>query len=170
MSIRGIGATMVIAGCTSIGLRTVQASKREIHILQELIHAAVCMESILKFQLTPLPELCRQTSHQASGAVREILANLAGELEWQTAPDVYSCMCEALRKSRPLSSRIRRDFQNLGRSLGQFDVEGQLKQLEGFRSRCQEELLSLSREKDNRFRSYRTLGICAGTALAILLL
>ena len=56
----------------------------------------------------------------------------------------------------------------LGKSLGRFDLNGQLLGVESVRSYCRRELGSLEAGRDQRIRGYQTLGVCAGAALAIL--
>ena len=56
----------------------------------------------------------------------------------------------------------------MGSSLGRFDLDGQLLGLEAVRVYCQEQLSEMSKDRDVRLRSYQTLGLCAGAALAIL--
>jgi len=47
-------------------------------------------------------------------------------------------------------------------------MEGQLKGLESVRQECRRQVETLSYNRDARLRSYQTLGLCAGAALAIL--
>ena len=61
-------------------------------------------------------------------------------------------------------------LRNLGISLGRFDLPGQLQGIHTARGECQSALDRLCSNRDNRLRSYETLGLCAGAALAILLL
>jgi hypothetical protein len=99
-----------------------------------------------------------------------VLVQLASELEAQVAPDAGSCMNAVLSKTSGLPPRTRKNFQLLGVSLGQFDLQGQLTGLEAARKQCRRELDELSKNRDVRLRSYQTLGLCAGSALAILFL
>ena len=168
MSIRGIGAILIISGCSCLGISIVHGYKREVHILKELVKAINFMENMLQFNLCPLPELCRQAGKRANGTVRDIFSNMARELDWQTAPDVYSCMCEALSKSQSISSKAKSYFLQLGVSLGQFDLAGQVKELTSIRSSCELELQQLTKDRDTRTRSCQTLCVCSGIALAIL--
>ena len=46
--------------------------------------------------------------------------------------------------------------------------QGQILGLEAVRSHCRSELDALSANQDERLRSYQTLGLCTGAALAIL--
>jgi len=56
----------------------------------------------------------------------------------------------------------------LGSSLGRFDLKGQLSGLESVRNTCRKTLEEMNRNRDNRLRSYQTLGLCCGAALVIL--
>lgn len=169
MSIKGIGAILIIAGCSGFGISLASASRREVRLLQSLIEAITHMENELQYSLSPLPDLCRQTGHSVSGAIRDVFLNLARELDWQVSPDVQICMHEALARSPRLPSSVHQRFLQLGSTLGRFDLSGQIKELEAIQLSCQQTLLSLSQNQDSRLRSLQTLGICTGAALAILL-
>ena len=170
MNYRWIGAVLVIAGCGGFGFSIAAGYKREESTLRQLIQALNTMEWELSYRLTPLPELCRQAGNEVRGALREVFFNLARELDWQTAPDAASCMAAALKRSRDLSRRTRELMMELGRTLGRYDLPRQLKGLEEIREGCRKQLEALSRNREVRLRSYGTLGLCAGAALAILFL
>ena len=79
-------------------------------------------------------------------------------------------MLAALSQVQGLPKSIYSAFILLGNTLGKFDLEGQISGIDAVRSFCEQELNSLSANKQNRIRSYETLGICAGAALAVLLI
>ncbi len=164
-----IGAAMIIGGFGMFGFSMVAAHKREEAALRSLIGALDYMQCELQYRMTPLPDLCRQAGEQNHNLVGYILLMLARELECQISPDVECCMTEALKAGEALPQRTRKAFEILGTSLGRFDLEGQIRGLEGVRSFCRGELEHLSINRDARLRSYQTLGLCAGSALAILL-
>lgn len=163
-----IGAILVICACGGLGFGIAAASSREESALRQLLGALDFMECELQYHLTPLPELCRQAGLAGKGTIREVLLALASELESQIAPDVHSCMAAALASCREVPGRVRQVLETMGTSLGRFDMEGQVKGLEAVRGRCRRELEGLEQNRDNRLRSYQTLGLCAGAALAIL--
>lgn len=165
-----IGAIFIIAGCGGCGFSVASASIRETRMLQGLLRTLRYMECELQYNLSPLPDLCRQAGSNAFGPVREVFVNLARELEWQIQPDVRSCMVEVVGKSHTMPGSVRKLFYQLGDSLGRFDLSGQLSELQSLQTTCERELQKVSCHQDTRMRSYRTLGLCAGIALAILLL
>ena len=170
MNYRWIGGILVILGCGGFGIRMAAAHRREEAALRELIGALDLMECELQYHLTPLPELCRQAAGECRGNLRRVLQQLSEELNAQIAPDVESCMLSALAQGWDLPAAVREQLLNLGRSMGRFDLEGQLKGLEAVRGICRQKLTELNENKEVRLRSYQTLGFCAGVALAILLI
>ena len=58
----------------------------------------------------------------------------------------------------------------LSMGLGRFDLESQLAAIERAKGSITSVLLQLQAQKRARCRSYETIGICAGLALAVILL
>lgn len=170
MNYKWMGAVLVVAGCGGFGFSIAASHRRKAKLLRQLIRALGYMECELQYRLTPLPELCRLTAKEVTGILRDVFLNLARELDWQISPDAGSCMSAAVRKSPDLPVNLKEHLLNLGHTLGKFDLEGQLQGLQAVRSACEEDLKLLDMDGENRLRSYQTLGLCAGTALAILFL
>lgn len=168
MTGKWIGALFVFCGCGGLGFSIAAASRQEESALRQLIGALDYMECELQYHLTPLPELCRQAGRETQGTIRRILTALAQELDSQISPDVESCMRGALLSCQETPKRVRQAFEIMGSSLGRFDVDGQVRGLETVRGFCRRELDRMSQNRDSRLRSYQTLGLCAGAALAIL--
>lgn len=168
MQYKWIGACCVIISCGGFGFFLCAAHKREEWILRQLAAALDYMQCELQYRLTPLPELCHQAGLHGKGVIRQILLQLAEELNCQLSPDVSSCMDTVLRATEQLPKKVKANFHLLGNSLGRFDLEGQMKGLEAVRQQCREDIQALTVDKSTRLRSYQTLGLCAGAALVIL--
>ena len=170
MSCKWIGAIFIVAGCGGFGFSVAANYRQEERRLRELIRALQLMQCELQYRLTPLPELCRLAGQASGGVIKEVLMGLAAELEWQTEPDAASCMDSVLKRTQTLSARSRRLLHQLGKTLGRFDLEGQQQGLQATCSACIAASNSLREDRTVRLRSYQTLGLCAGAALAILFL
>ena len=168
MPVKWIGAMLVVVGCGGFGFMMALNIMREAAALRQLISAVDFMCCELEYRLTPLPELCRKVSEQYSGSVGAAFQLLTEELEGQVAPDAAVCMETAIKKTPELPKRTAAALVSLGRTLGLFDLSGQLKGLRGLQEECGYYLEELERDKTQRLRSYQTLGLCAGAALAIL--
>lgn len=170
MSIKGIGAVLIIAGCGGFGYSLAAGIRQQEKLLHQLIHILQVLESELQYRLTPLPELCALACGECDGILRKTFRELRSALSRQERPDAAACMDSVLNRSEAVSGRIRRHLRYLGKSLGRFDLTGQLEGLRRVRCACEADLTLLTRNRDQRLRSYQTLSLCAGTALAILFL
>ena len=170
MSYRVMGAVLIFAGCGGFGFSIAANYKTREKLLRQLCCILDYMECELQYQLTPLPELCRHSVRNCRGILRDVFLNLSRELDWQTSPDAGSCMAAALRKSPNLPGELRKYLMHLGHTLGRFDLPGQLQGIKAVKQMCRAELKRLGRDRNSRLRSYQTLGLCAGAALAILFL
>jgi len=168
MILKVMGVVLVITGCGGVGFRVAANHRQEEKMLRQLIGVLDLMECELQYRLTPLPELCRMASKECSGVLGNVFLELALEMESQASPDMYSCMDTVLKKVGSLPDLARDGLDLLGRSIGRFDIDGQLKGFEAVRQECRRSLEQLADNRDARLRSYQTLGLCAGAALAIL--
>ena len=168
MSLKLIGATLVILACGGFGFRMVALHIREEKTLRELIFLLDYMECELQYRMTPLPELCRQGAAQCKGVLRTVFLRLTEELEDQIAPNVSSCVDAVLENEKNIPQLTVQMLELLGRCLGRFDLEGQIRGLEAVRNEARRNLGTICENKEIRLRTYQTLGICTGAALAIL--
>lgn len=168
MPFRIIGALLVIGGCSAAGFLFALNSKKETQTLKSIIELLEYWKNELSFHLTPLPELCIQAAARDQTILGKLMGTIANELERQISSDVETCILAALQRFPdfpPLSKQI---LETLGRSLGKFDLEGQINGIDSVlkeANRLYEQHLNL---QDVRLRNYKTLGICAGVAIAIL--
>lgn len=168
MTMKWIGAVLVVAGCGWAGFSAAAAHCREERSLRGLIRALRHMEWELSYRMTPLPELCRQGAREAGGAVGAVFSAFAALLENKTFPEVSACMRRAIRDNRDLPKSCCGYLMELGRSLGRYDLPGQLEGLRWVRGQCQLAQEELREGRGERLRTYQTLGLCLGAALVIL--
>ena len=168
MSIKWIGAVLIVCCGGMVGFMVSAAYRNEEQNLRQLISALEYMICELNYRRSPLPDLCGLMGKERSGQIGRLFDNLAKELNSHVSPDVQSCLAAAASTIGPLSKSVQEAICIMGSSLGRFDLDGQLQGLESVRTYCREQLIGLSKDRDIRLRSYQTLGLCAGAALAIL--
>lgn len=169
MDYKWIGAVLIISACGGFGFSLCNSHRQEENTLRSLIAVLDFMSSELHYRATPLPELCLMAEKESKGALQPVFSALAMELEGNLSPDVSRCMEAALNQAE-LPPLTHRNLQLLGSTLGRFDLEGQLKGLETVRTTCRTDLDALTAGRESRLRNYQTLSLCAGAALAILLI
>ena len=170
MYYRWLGALLIVTGCGGFGYTLTAEYKKQEILLKALLQSIKTMQWELQYRLTPLPELCQMAGKQAGGKIGKVFCGAAKEMEQQLAPNAESCLLQAISREPHLPHSIRLLLKQLGISLGRYDLSGQLEGLEAVAAACHEEQESLQEGRQERFRSYRTLSICAGAALAILFL
>lgn len=168
MNFRVIGAILVVLSSSAVGFSIVSIQKQEQKALLQLIRGLEYMACELEFRLPPLPELCTLTAMQLTGPARDFFLALEGEIQNNTAEDVYGCVCSAVENVKKMPEAAKRNLLLLGKTLGRFDLAGQLSGIASVSELCKRDLEGLQNNQDVRFRAYRTLGICAGIALVIL--
>ena len=167
MTIKYVGAILVICGCGGVGFSMAAAYRREEQLLRQLMEILQFLQCELQYRLTPLPELCRMAGKMGQGSVHAVFTRLSQELDSRHAPEVNDCLSAAMEDSA-LSPGLRELLHKLGQSMGRFDLNGQLQGLKAVGRLCLERLEALQCNRSDRLRSYQTLGLCAGAALAIL--
>ena len=165
-----IGAVLVILACSGCGLMMAAGDRNEERSLRQLKRILEWIGSELACRMWPLPVLFRQVAEQAEGSLKRILSEFADELDRQAAPDAFSCMEAVLERHPGVPMKCRQLLSDLGRSLGRYDLDGQLREIVNIQQEAQRLLQELSVGREDRQRCYRTLGLCAGLALVILLL
>ena len=170
MTYKWIGAALVIAACSGFGFTMASAHMKNEKQLRQMLLVLEDMECLLQYKLMPLPELCRSAANRINGPVRSLIQLFSQELERQIAPDVPTCMSAALSQCQNLNGNVRYLFSELGHSLGSFDLAGQVKSLEYVKNNCYIVLKHMESNRELRIKCYQTLGICAGVALAIILI
>lgn len=170
MDFKWIGAVLIISGCGGFGFSVGSAHRREERCLRSLLRVLEYMTCELQFRATPLPELCRGAAKDCGRELAGLFSRLAEQLELCSSSDAATSMEAALNVTPGLPLSAARNLKFLGGSLGRFDLSGQLKALEEARNQCRSDLDALTAGRDERLRNYQTLSLCAGAALAILLI
>ena len=170
MGYKWVGAILIIASCGGCGFSIAAGKRREEKLHNQLLDVLQFMENELQYRLTALPELCRMAAAKTRGDLRHVFSNLYQELQSRKLPDAGSCMYAAIRQTGEIPPGIRRLLIQLGNSLGQFDLPGQLTGIRSVRKRCLDSLENIRKNRDAQLRCYQTLGVCAGAALAVVLI
>ncbi len=170
MSIKWIGALLVIAACGAMGIKMSMAYIKQERQLEQLLASMHYIKCELQYRLTPLSQVVYQCSVQTTGALRSFYQNLQKELDTQISPNAQYCMRSALTKSNDLFPSTAAVLRRLGETLGAFDLDGQLIGIEEASAFCRETIDNMKKNRTDRIRNYQTLGLCAGAALVILFL
>lgn len=169
MSLKWIGALLIIAGCGGFGFQMAWSVGKEIKAFRQLVSFLDFLSCELSYRMTPLPDAIRMALPSQTGCIKSVMTKLVEELDSQIAPDVASCMSASVGKVPNIPASVRSVLLEFGSLCGNFDLDGQQQGLQYIKQLCQNTLEQLEANRVQRTRSYQTLGLCAGAALAILL-
>ncbi|MBO5867675.1 MAG: stage III sporulation protein AB [Oscillospiraceae bacterium] len=170
MILRWIGAICIVIGSGFIGLAHTYHHKKTVNLLKQVISAVDYMERELKYRHPPVPELFSSAAEHISGTIGELLKHVAIETELRFHQDVRTCFDIVMEKSFHLPDIIVCACQLIGSAIGEFDISGQIENLNNVHSECLTMQDKLTEEQDIRMRSFQTLALCCGAAVAILLI
>ena len=160
-----LGAACVIFSASAVGFGFSGNVRRQCAQLTALIEALTYLKSEMLYRRTPLPQaLGMLAEHSADAAVGGLLAKAAKKLEESCTLSVHAAFRAALGMADGQA------LLSLSLSLGQLDLDGQERALELASERLSAQLRLLEQGRSARCRSYATIGICAGMALAVILL
>ncbi len=164
------GALCIAVGCGAFGFHLAANDRKKGLLLQQLEKLLEWMECELQWQASSLPQLFQSAASHTSGPISRFSATVAQQLKLCIFADASDCVQTVLTQFPLFCEPVRELLVELGNSLGQLDLDGQLRQLGAVKARCQALWKKHYENQDQRVRSYQTLGLCAGFALAILLL
>lgn len=148
-----------------------QSVRYEERCLQQLLRVLELMCCEIRSRLSPALELSTQAEQMCTGVMRAVFHDLSRFIAAQEESDtekIISGVLKAHAHRLPLSCE--RFLLELGQILGAYDTDVQIGALEGLAGRVSAALSELRRGKADRCRSYEVLAVCAGCALAIILL
>lgn len=170
MTIRLMGCMLVFVACAGCGFSMAADSQKEEQAVRQLLQALDRMASELRAAAPPLPQLCRTVGRNTRGTVGRAFLALSEQLTGPNSVSPGIGMLRAVRQAGDIPSVARDLLLRLGGSLGRYDLDSELKGVENLREEAQRQLHRLEEGKEGRLRGYRTLGVCGGAALAILLI
>lgn len=165
-----IGCALVMGGCWGIGFAMAARDKAQERSLSQLEQIFGWMIDELSCRMWPLNTLFQLVAEMTDGDLKHILLSFSLELDKRSEKDATDCMKAVLEREQRIPPQCKMLLGELGKSLGRYDLSGQIRELERIRSQANRLLLEHRDGSEQRLRSYKTLGLCAGAVLMIILL
>lgn len=158
----------IIIASTLIGiLFSKKYSKREKE-LKDMKSALNMFATKIKFTYEPIPNLFLEISNKIGGNVGKIFERASNRMKEESAGAAWNN--SFLDVPNNLLEEDVVILKNLGRLLGQTDLEGQISEIEVVSQFLNTQLENAKQEKLKNEKMYRTLGIISGLAIAIILI
>ena len=170
--IRLFGASLVVLAASAAGFGFAKNVRLQCAQLDALSWALETMAGEMSARLTPLPEIFLLLGSGAQKDVSLFFKTAAMALMTPpgcTVPVAFKRGFAAAMNFRPGEQAVQALYA-LSAGLGRFELERQLAAIEQAKAAVTRALLSLQAQKQVRTRCYGTIGVCAGLALAVILL
>ena len=165
--LKWLGAAGICLACAGVGFSMARELEQQERLLGILLHKLGYIYRQLHYRATPLPELLLNAAGEEQDPISAIFRAIPGHLHGQNG---QVAMEDALQTWKNIPEAVKTLLSLLGGCMGAFDLDGQLSHLESVMEECKRSMAHLAETKQIRLRNYRTMGICAGAAITILLL
>lgn len=163
-----VGLIFIVLSAGSVGFRIGVILKNRCHYLMELIKMLQILENEISFGGTPLPQAFALVAQTAEGEVKKIFSHLSVQMENCRWISPKTAMEGALKGNQEtVADSI---LLELAEKIGKYDLDTQISSIRIAQAQVQQMLNDLEQERKVKSKTYQTLSICAGLAVAILLI
>lgn len=166
------GVIFIVVSAGSMGFRVALSLRRRCALLRQLMAALQLLRNEIAVCGTPLPQAFALMAASSDGLLERLFSRIAKDMDKRRWLTPLAAMQQALRDlpELPRDDRISMILLELAGKLGKYDLDSQLHGIDLAQAQLEEERLTAERERSVKGKTYETLGICAGLAMAILLL
>lgn len=158
----------IVVSSTFLGILFSKKYSNREKELKEMKNALNIFKAKIKFTYEPIPNIFLEISNKIDGNVGKIFERASNRMKEENAGDAWVKAYDDVP-----NNLIEEDIvilKNLGRLLGQTDIEGQLSQIEVVTQFLDGQLENAKQEKIKNEKMYRTLGIVGGLTISIILI
>ncbi|MGN1270230.1 MAG: hypothetical protein ACI4UU_05135 [Clostridia bacterium] len=160
--------SMIIGASSAIGILFSKKYANREKELKEMKNSLNIFATKIKFTYEPIPNVFMEISNKIGGNVGNIFARAANRMQEISAGEAW---VQALEETKyNLNKEDISVIKNLGRMLGQTDLEGQISEIEVVNEFLNSQLENAKEERRKNEKMYRTLGLVCGLTIAIILI
>lgn len=163
-----LGIIFIVCSTAYMGFHLANGFRLRRKLLTQFLRCLPIIRNEIVFCGTPIPKIFRLISDHTDGEVHEVFGQVSKQMEEHKTMTPTEAMEETLtaRKYTCLVPRL----LELADKLGNYDVEAQIAGIDQVQSQAELQVDELEQERLQKGKVYESLGICAGLALAILLI
>ena len=168
MVIRMVGAALTLLSGVLYAANITKEHRAKERDLEEFMLILEHFSWELQTNLSPLAVCCLAAARCGRGKIGALFADLAERLEYGAEASAAECMAQ-VRHNYNISFSIAARLDQLGDTLGRYDLSGQIAGIKAIGELCRRDLRALAAERTKTVKTCQTLGLCTGAAVAILL-
>lgn len=172
MWLKWLGGGLVIAGCSGLGIWHSILFLSRLKILCELERGILILKGEIAYGRTPLPQAFEQMAERTSGVVSDFFRTIAalldeGKEDYQT---LWGRTIHQFFTEHEMKKEDKKEFVDLGRTIGYLDAGMQLKSLQLYQERLHKSIRGMEQEKEKYMKLYPVVGTMCGALLFIIML
>ena len=169
--IRYFGFVLVTAGSAAIGILMASGVKQREQLYRQALFMLSYMQGEIEFHLSTLDKISLDLSQRLPAPLGGVFSAMNRRILQSPGNSLGQQMRLALRDcGQAMPAELQDELSALFSHLGRQDVSAQIRAIEESRQRLSLLRQQLFADRRERCRAYRTIGLCAGFALAILLI
>ena len=167
-----VGILIIVLSAGSMGFRIAASLKKRCQLLRQLSSALQVLKNEISFCGTPLPQAFALMAVSVQDAPERVFSSVARQMEQRRWLTPQHAMEQALTEQPELGWDVDTAdlLLKLAAGLGKYDRDSQMQTIERVGAELECLLQAAEQERSIRSRTYKTLGICAGLAVGILLI
>lgn len=167
---KAIGLCLVVAAGLLCGLFAALHLKQRVKTLTLTVELLTFLQSRIRYTAAPLSALLCEAAAQERFAALLFLQQTAALLtQGQTVPQAWQNGVRSRERQDGLTSEDQTLLLHIGDDLGRTDTSGQTAHLALYYQQLEQTLVTARDTAKTKGTLYRTLGLCAGAAAALLL-
>ncbi|MDU5413459.1 MAG: stage III sporulation protein SpoIIIAB [Clostridium perfringens] len=169
---KGFFLLIIVLLSSLIGYLYGEGFRNRLSQLRELKRALIDFENDIVYTYTPLPESIESIALKAKRPIKELFNEISFKLKNNEVENVYMAFKESINEHKKEMNLRNKDFEillDLSKSLGETNVEGQIKIFNLAKEKLDIELEIAEDECNKNTKVYRYLGVAVGAMIAIFL-
>lgn len=167
-----IGICLLAAGCGGIGFYESMELTRHEELLKQVRQMMILLKGEIRYGNSSLCDVFEKLSERLGGELGKFLKEMAVQIQGQKRvcfSKIYRMSAKKTGICRKMTEAENMLFLELGDSLGDFDRETQIRQIELYEKELEMRLEEICRQFPQKKKLYQNLGVLGGIFLAILL-
>ncbi|MCR3760229.1 stage III sporulation protein SpoIIIAB [Clostridium felsineum] len=170
--IKIIGCILIITSSTILGFRYAENFRKRVKELREIQNSLYELRNEIVYTHVPLIEAFKHISDRANYPVNLLFTSVSKNLLSKETENVYSAFKHAFTKEKietNLNSSDKNILLNLSKSLGETDIDGQIKVFELAIQNIVSHINEAEEIMKKNVKMYRCLGFCIGAMITIII-
>lgn len=160
--------SFIFLSCSLIGILISKKYTNRVKELNEFKNALNMFKTKIRYTYEPIPEIFQEISENLEPNVGFVFNQAAQKMNKLAAGEAWEL---ALKMDNlNIEEEDRNALKNLGKLLGQTDLDGQISQIEMTSSFLDNQIKLAEEQKNKNEKMYRTLGMIMGIAIVIIVI